>query len=106
LGLVFSHPDNHLTPQGIPLHPTQLYESAFALLLFILLQLLFLHRKPRVTGGLMAIYLAAYAVFRFMVEFIRADPRGELIAGILTPSQTISLAMLVLSVWLLFGKKK
>lgn len=101
LGLVFDHPDNAVTPRGLALHPTQVYEAGFALVLFVLLQVLWRRRRPRIPGGLMAVWVFGYAVFRFGVEFIRFDPRGGLLLGLLTPSQVISLLLIAgLAAWL------
>ena len=61
---------------GIPRHPTQLYESAFLLGLFLVLR----RAQPRVTapGLLFRALMIAYMSFRFLVEFIRVEPTGWL----------------------------
>lgn len=75
---------------GRPVYPTQLFESAFLFLLFgILAWLVF--RRNFYQG--MSVYLFAYGVFRFLIEFIRGDDRGVLLGG-LSPSQTLSLVMI------------
>lgn len=69
----------------IKVHPTQLYESLFVAVLFILLYRL----KPKNT---FYIYLISYSLFRFFLEFIRDDSRGiALNQQIFTPSQVISI---------------
>ncbi len=63
-----------------PLHPTQLYEAAGELAIFVALCLLRpgLRRRP---GMLLVVYLGLYAVLRFVVEIYRGDvQRGFLIA--------------------------
>jgi len=57
---------------GVALHPSFLYEIAFHLAMFVLLLAYF---RPRVAveGDLFKIYLLAYAVFRFLVEFVRGN---------------------------------
>lgn len=66
-------------------HPTQLYESVFILLLF------FIIRRNSVKNKFL-IYISSYSVFRFSIEFIRADNRGIILnQSWLTPSQFISL---------------
>jgi len=52
--------------------PVQLFESAFCLLLFGLL-LMLLFKKPKLRAWLLPLYLAAYSVFRFIIEFWRGD---------------------------------
>ena len=53
----------------------------------------------------MCIYLAAYGVFRFCLEFVRGDHRGEFLFGI-TPSQFWSLLMIPASVVVYFLLKR
>lgn len=61
----------YCTP-GVALHPSFLYESAFHLAMFFLL-LGYLRPRVRVEGDLFKIYLLAYAVFRFFLEFVRGN---------------------------------
>jgi phosphatidylglycerol:prolipoprotein diacylglycerol transferase len=82
--------------------PTQLYEALFLLLLCALLSLLLLKRNFRFA---LPVYLAAYGIWRFLIEFARADDRGAFI-GSLSPSQTLSLILIVLSVPAYFILKK
>ena len=89
------------TPLGLPLHPTQLYEAGAELL--ILGFLLATERRGRpFAGRTFWLYMLLYAISRFVVEFYRGDPRGE-VFGIST-SQFISLVLaplsLVMLVWL------
>lgn len=57
---------------GVPLHPSFLYEIVFLLGLFAVLRRL--RGRIPVQGELFKIFLAAYAVFRFFVEFVRGNP--------------------------------
>lgn len=79
-------------------HPTQLYEAAFLFVLFGVLTWLLLKKKFQYT---MTVYLASYGVFRFLVEFLRYDDRGQL-GKLLSPSQTMSLVFLGLAVLAFF----
>ncbi len=56
---------------GATMHPSFLYEIAFQLTAFAVL----LWLRPRVgrPGELFVLYVAGYAVFRFLVEFVRAN---------------------------------
>jgi phosphatidylglycerol:prolipoprotein diacylglycerol transferase len=81
-------------PAGIPLHPTYLYEALFQAAAFAVLWRL-RDRMPR-PGDLFALYVAAYAVFRFAVEFARANEQVWL--GLTRP-QWFLLAMLPLLAW-------
>jgi phosphatidylglycerol:prolipoprotein diacylglycerol transferase len=58
---------------GVPLHPSYAYEIAFHAAAF--LALLRLRSRPGLApGDLFKLYLLAYALFRFAVEFVRANP--------------------------------
>ena len=81
-----------------PVHPTQLYEAAFLFIMFAVCSYLVLKLKFKYN---MCVYLGAYGVFRFLLEYVRGDSRGEFIAGI-TPSQFWSLAMILASVGVYF----
>lgn len=83
-------------------HPTQLYEAAFLFVLFGVLTWLLLKKKFQYT---MTVYLASYGVFRFLIEFLRYDDRGQL-GKLLSPSQTMSLVFLGLAVLAFFLQRK
>jgi len=69
-GVTFSDPDT-LAVMGVPLHPTQLYESAGSLLIFVGL---FAYRKrAKFEGQVFWLYVMLYSVLRFTVEFFRGD---------------------------------
>lgn len=75
------------------LHPTQLYESFFMVAVFLFLY--WLHRHKKFDGQVLVAYGIIYAIFRFLIEFVRDDPRGDLfglttMTGLST-SQLISL---------------
>jgi len=73
---------------SLPVHPTQLYESVFALALLFLL--LAWRRRARRGGELFALFFALYPLGRFFDEFLRGDERGTLF-GLSLP-QVFSLA--------------
>ncbi len=80
--------------------PTQLYESAFLLLLFA--ALLYLIRKGR--GFPTAVYLIGYGSFRFVLEFLRGDERGAFVIPWLSPSQFWSVLLILLGAGLCMGR--
>ena len=63
--------------QPVHLHPTQLYESIGALIIFFFL--LWLHRRKQFSGQVILFYAALYAVMRFTIEIFRDDPRGDIL---------------------------
>ena len=56
-------------------HPTQIYESA-ASLLIAAAGVLVVHPRKRYDGQVFVFFIAAYAVARFLLEFMRDDDRG------------------------------
>jgi phosphatidylglycerol:prolipoprotein diacylglycerol transferase len=104
--VIFTNPAaqaNVGTPLGIPLHPTQLYESATELL--ILIVLLATERRGRpFPGRTFWLYMILYAVSRYIIEFYRGDPRG-IVFGMST-SQFISLLLGPLAIAMLIWLSK
>lgn len=78
-GVKFSELGHEIT--GVPidahLHPTQLYESFAMLLVFFFL--LWLHKHRRFKGQVILVYAVSYSVIRFLIEFVRDDPRGDIL---------------------------
>lgn len=81
-----------------PVHPTQLYEAVFLFALFGALSWLLLKKKFPYT---MTFYLASYGIFRFFIEYLRYDDRGQL-GKYLSPSQVWSLVFIGLAVMVFF----
>ena len=63
-------------PLGARLHPTQLYESFAMVIVFFFL--LWLHKRKRFSGQVILAYAMIYATVRFLIEFVRDDPRGDI----------------------------
>jgi phosphatidylglycerol:prolipoprotein diacylglycerol transferase len=89
-----------------PLHPTQLYEAAGELGIFLVL--LALRGRERRghpalrSGTLLLVYAAAYAALRFGVEMFRGDLSRRLVTAWLSTSQLASLVVLaavLLAAW-------
>jgi phosphatidylglycerol:prolipoprotein diacylglycerol transferase len=98
-GMKFTELGHEITgvPTNVPLHPTQLYESFAMLLVFFFLLWLFRHR--RFSGQVILAYALLYAAIRFVIEFFRDDPRGDLLGLTtltgLSTSQLIGIAVAV-----------
>jgi phosphatidylglycerol:prolipoprotein diacylglycerol transferase len=84
-------------PLGIPLHPTQLYESVADALIFLFLY--FQIARAHTSGTILGWYLTLYSAARFAIEFFRFHEQG-LHAG-LSYTQWISLATFAAGVSLL-----
>lgn len=81
------------TLEGIPLVPTQLYEALFCTAIFLGVR--WYARRKAFHGAVFLLFLASYSVGRFFVEIWRADLRGGIGEGLLSTSQLISLAILL-----------
>ena len=85
----------HLLPSAklwsLPIHPTQIYESAASLAIAAFC-LVWLHPRKRYDGQVFAAFLALYAVARFLIEFLRRDDRGGLLG--LSTSQLVGIALI------------
>lgn len=55
---------------AVPLHPSFVYEIAFHAVAFALLWFWLRHRRIA-AGETLTLYIAAYGVFRFLIEFVR-----------------------------------
>lgn len=92
IGITF--PQDSLAPSGVSLLPTQLFSSGFDFILAGIL--LWYSRKNSKDGRVFAIYLIIYSIGRFLIEFFRNDPRGNV--WILSTSQFIAIFTLILGI--------
>lgn len=101
-GITLENPVVLFNMVQINLFPTQLIESVYEFSLFVLIYWIGKH-YPKV--DLLRLYLVSYAVFRFCIEFVRADnDRGMWL--MLSTSQWISIVILVyFCVWPLVKQK-
>lgn len=104
LGLVFPYGESG----GIAVYPTQLFESIFLFLFFIALNKVTLFK-----GKEFPVYLIGYGVWRFLVEFIRGDDRGEFLTIIRgtysnypSPAQYLSIVLIGVGIYMLIRAKK
>ncbi len=78
--------------------PTQIYESALLVILFVSLKGVW--RKRNFDGQVFSAYIMLYALLRFAMEFLRGD-NPEIVSGLTLP-QIISIGMLVFGAGLWF----
>lgn len=97
------HLDRHLllpgAAQSLPVHATQLYESAAMLGLFFLLS--WYWRRSPLPGRVLAALGAGYGLWRFAVEFLRGDPHPRAFG--LNFSQMVSVGVVAASALLWIG---
>lgn len=95
------------TPLGIPLEPTQLFESAVEFANFFFLMWLLKRRK--FDGQVFGAFLFIYGIARFFLEFLRDDPgRGSVFGGVMSGTQLIAVGLVIaggLIWWLRPGAK-
>jgi len=85
---------------GLPRHPSQLYQFALeGLLLFVLLW--FYARRPQPVGRVSGAFLMGYGVFRFIAEYFREpdDFLGLLAMG-MSMGQWLCIPMVLAGAWL------
>ncbi|NLC16480.1 MAG: prolipoprotein diacylglyceryl transferase [Clostridiales bacterium] len=75
-------------------HPTQLYEAALLLAIFL--------ACLKFKNQTIYIYPISYGVGRFVIEFFRGDDRGAFFFNVLSPSQFWSILMAIGGVVLIF----
>lgn len=119
LGVVF--PPEAIAPSGISLWPTQLFSAAGNFLIFAILLLLSnvatahlrLPGRPGEDrskallkpGSISAMYLILYGIGRFLIEFLRDDPRRMALG--FTSNQIVCIGLVFLGAFLVaFAQKK
>ncbi|MBE6534611.1 MAG: prolipoprotein diacylglyceryl transferase, partial [Ruminococcaceae bacterium] len=86
---------------GIKAVPVQLFEAIFLFGLFGF----FCYRLIKNKSLNLPLYMILYGVWRFFIEFLRADDRGMTVVSFLSPSQFIAILMIIGSVGLFFGER-
>jgi phosphatidylglycerol:prolipoprotein diacylglycerol transferase len=76
---------------SLPVHPTQLYESAASLVIAAVC-LFYVQGRKRYDGQVFLTFVVLYATARFVIELFRSDDRGALFG--LSTSQLIGLGLI------------
>lgn len=74
--------------------PVPLFESLFLFALFAFLYWRVTHER----SYNLPIYLTVYGVWRFFIEYIRFDDRGETVVSFLSPSQLVAVVLFIIGV--------
>jgi len=103
-GVIFS-PESAAGAQfpGIPIHPTQLYESIGELIVFFVL--LYLRGKKHREGFLLLTFAVLGSLVRFIDDFFRYYEPGAYVLGPLTFNQLISVAIALTAVFLMARRR-
>ena len=80
--------------RGVPLHPTQLYESTALFILFA--GMMYIGKHKKFDGQVGLTYFMLYPIIRSIIEIYRGDSiRGFLIENVLSTSQFISILVFI-----------
>lgn len=82
-----------IVPDNTPLHPTPVYEFIAAVIIFYILWRI--RKKIKPDGKLFMIYLVLAGLERFLVEFLRINPR--ILFG-LSEAQLISIVLIIVGI--------
>jgi len=93
--VIYTHPES-LGPIGVPVHPTQIYEIIYNLIVFGVL--LLLRKRFRPDGSLFLIYLTLYSAWRLGIDFIRDGT--DFLFG-LHEAQVIAIIVLIITITLM-----
>jgi len=94
-GIVYTHPDS-LGPLGVAVHPTQVYEIIYLLMIFGVALWLRGWLKP--DGSLFLVYLGLYSAWRIGIDFLR---EGTPFLFSLHQAQVIGIIVLAITISLL-----
>lgn len=86
------------TPRSLPVVPVQLFETAFNLVLYVIL--VWAYRRRTRDGYVAALYLLTYPIARFTFEFLRGDERMSWPGG-LNVAQIISIGLFIVGLAIL-----
>jgi len=106
-GMVFDDPRSLVDEKylGVPIHPTQLYSSLAALVIFAFLQ--WLKRRRTFPGEVGFTGLLLYSVERFGIEYLRGDEiRGFVWSPYLSTSQFISIPVALVCIGVLLHLRR
>ncbi len=92
-------------PEILTVHPTPVY--AFLSCMFMWFVSVQINRRKSFHGQTSGVLLIMYAVYRYLIEFVRGDfERGWLIENVMSTSQFISLPIIAFGVFLLVSQRK
>jgi len=87
---------------GLAVIPTQLISAVSLVLIFIILR--FLSSNKKFPGQIFTSYIFIYGIFRFFIEFLRGDPRGQI--SFLSTAQFIAIFAASISGFWLYRRRR
>jgi len=101
-GVIYTHPDSQAPILGTAIHPTQVYQIIWNLIVFAIL-FWGLRGRLKPDGSLFIAYLAIYSAGSLAIRFFRA---GTDFLGPLNEGQVISMVILAITVPLLIARTR
>jgi phosphatidylglycerol:prolipoprotein diacylglycerol transferase len=99
--VTFTNPLALARPLNVPLHPTQIYLSLNAFLIFLVLQ--WVYKRRTFDGEVFWLYVLLYSITRGILEIFRGDlVRGFVIPDLLSTSQFIGILTALAAIAMLF----
>ncbi len=102
-----TNPDSFSRPLGVALYATQIWQAAANFLIFLIL--IWIRKRKRFDGQLLASYFFLYPIFRIMIEIFRGDDiRGFVIPDIISIPQFVSALIMIIGaiLWRYASQKK
>ncbi|MBE7086551.1 MAG: galactokinase [Clostridiales bacterium] len=78
--------------------PVQLFEAAFLFVLAAVLLVWYYKRKGETQIPLLPVYCIGYGIWRYFIEYARADDRGQTIVPFWSPSQLIAVLLIAVGI--------
>ncbi|MBI4775696.1 MAG: prolipoprotein diacylglyceryl transferase [Deltaproteobacteria bacterium] len=102
--IVFDHPGS-MAPQGIPLHPTQIYTSVTSFITFVVLWVF--SKQKKWDAQVICLFLILHGAVRMVLESFRDDFRGEMFYGLMTTTRLVTLGLMAAGVlvWVRFRRR-
>lgn len=94
----------------VAIHPTQLYASAYGILIFVILMLVSGKKPPQ--GFLIGLLLVLYSIARFLIDFVRDYETSQFVVQHpvpLTNNQILCIFLFIFGahrIWVSYSKKK
>ena len=101
-GVIYTHPDSQAPILGTAIHPTQVYQILWNLIVFAVL-FWGLRGRLKPDGSLFIAYLALYSAGSLAIRFLRA---GTDFLGPLNEGQVISMLILAITIPLLIARTR
>ena len=85
--------DRYCSKLGAPVFPTPIYEVIGSVIIFLILWIL--RNKVKFAGFIFFLYALLMSVERFLIEFIRVNPRYDFMGAQLSQAQIISIGVFI-----------